>query len=147
MQQHAVLRPCPACRKDWTLLRDDSIFVDWQHLKVQENVEEVRGLWQAATVAYRNRSSPVQGLRTVQQLAAACPVIWSAMQADQQGAIAAAAVATVAVLHHSRRAGWQLPKRTCTCSIQRWHHSVQAHAGSNAHISVNSTMLHLRAND
>jgi DNA replicative helicase MCM subunit Mcm2 (Cdc46/Mcm family) len=29
------------CRKDWTLLRDDSIFVDWQHLKVQENVEEV----------------------------------------------------------------------------------------------------------
>lgn len=29
------------CRKDWTLLRDDSIFVDWQRLKVQENVEEV----------------------------------------------------------------------------------------------------------
>jgi len=30
-----------ANRKDWTLLRDDSIFVDWQRLKVQENVEEV----------------------------------------------------------------------------------------------------------
>ncbi len=29
------------CRKEWTLLRDDSIFVDWQRLKVQENVEEV----------------------------------------------------------------------------------------------------------
>lgn len=29
-------------RKEWTLLRDDSIFVDWQRLKVQENVEEVR---------------------------------------------------------------------------------------------------------
>lgn len=31
---------CPR-RKEWTLLRDDSIFVDWQRLKVQENVEEV----------------------------------------------------------------------------------------------------------
>jgi hypothetical protein len=30
-------------RKFWTLLRDDSIFVDWQRLKVQENVDEVRG--------------------------------------------------------------------------------------------------------
>lgn len=30
-----------ARRKEWTLLRDDSIFVDWQRLKVQENVEEV----------------------------------------------------------------------------------------------------------
>jgi DNA replicative helicase MCM subunit Mcm2 (Cdc46/Mcm family) len=41
---------CPShpCRKDWTLLRDDSIFVDWQRLKVQENVEEVRHRQQAA---------------------------------------------------------------------------------------------------
>lgn len=41
---HALLSVLPrpsACRKDWTLLRDDSIFVDWQHLKVQENVDEV----------------------------------------------------------------------------------------------------------
>ena len=30
-----------SCRKEWTLLRDDSIFVDWQRLKVQENVDEV----------------------------------------------------------------------------------------------------------
>jgi hypothetical protein len=37
--QHAV--SLCACRKEWTLLRDDSIFVDWQRLKVQENVEEV----------------------------------------------------------------------------------------------------------
>ncbi|KAF6264625.1 MCM2/3/5 family-domain-containing protein [Scenedesmus sp. NREL 46B-D3] len=37
--------PSASCnnRKDWTLLRDDSIFVDWQHLKVQENVEEIPG--------------------------------------------------------------------------------------------------------
>lgn len=35
----------PPCRKEWTLLRDDSIFVDWQRLKVQENVEEVRRWW------------------------------------------------------------------------------------------------------
>jgi hypothetical protein len=34
--------PLDARRKHWTLLRDDSIFVDWQRLKVQENVEEVR---------------------------------------------------------------------------------------------------------
>lgn len=43
--QHAALHEismslCPR-RKEWTLLRDDSIFVDWQRLKVQENVEEV----------------------------------------------------------------------------------------------------------
>jgi len=36
-----VLMLLLANRKDWTLLRDDSIFVDWQRLKVQENVEEV----------------------------------------------------------------------------------------------------------
>ncbi|WIA33122.1 hypothetical protein OEZ86_006274 [Tetradesmus obliquus] len=37
--------PSASCnnRKDWTLLRDDSIFVDWQHLKVQENVDEIPG--------------------------------------------------------------------------------------------------------
>jgi hypothetical protein len=57
-------RPCwlhppaaPICRKEWTLLRDDSIFVDWQRLKVQENVEEVSwclgvGSWGQAREAF-----------------------------------------------------------------------------------------------
>lgn len=40
-QSDTVLSLPLDCRKDWTLLRDDSIFVDWQRLKVQENVEEV----------------------------------------------------------------------------------------------------------
>ena len=39
--RHLLLAGWPR-RKFWTLLRDDSIFVDWQRLKVQENVDEVR---------------------------------------------------------------------------------------------------------
>lgn len=32
----------PECRNNWTLVREQSIFCDWQRLKVQESVEEVR---------------------------------------------------------------------------------------------------------
>jgi DNA replicative helicase MCM subunit Mcm2 (Cdc46/Mcm family) len=47
------------CRKDWTLLRDDSIFVDWQRLKVQENVEEVRHKQQGCFAADRRQPVPL----------------------------------------------------------------------------------------
>ncbi len=29
-------------RTNWQLVRDQSVFVDWQRVKVQENVDEVR---------------------------------------------------------------------------------------------------------
>jgi DNA replication licensing factor MCM6 len=30
--------------KNWTLVKEESTFVDWQRAKVQENADEVRGL-------------------------------------------------------------------------------------------------------
>jgi DNA replication licensing factor MCM6 len=33
--------PLLLCRKQWSLVREESLFVDWQRIKVQENVDEV----------------------------------------------------------------------------------------------------------
>ena len=30
------------CRKAWSLVKEESVFVDWQRVKVQENSDEVR---------------------------------------------------------------------------------------------------------
>ena len=30
-----------ACRKAWSLVKEESVFVDWQRVKVQENSDEV----------------------------------------------------------------------------------------------------------
>lgn len=64
------------CRKDWTLLRDDSIFVDWQRLKVQENVEEVcqeARRWEAARARCLSGVIPLSLVRPPSHIPASSP--------------------------------------------------------------------------
>lgn len=41
-----VQPPVPSFRNHWSLVREQSVFCDWQRLKVQEAVEEVGRGWQ-----------------------------------------------------------------------------------------------------
>lgn len=64
------------CRKSWALVREDSVFVDWQRVKVQENADEVRCRIWLVSIRNRQMSYENHALHTCTMGLLCCRWVW-----------------------------------------------------------------------